>query len=121
MIKAYKLYTGKEGHSHVQEGYVDTSFLTAVKSLHFKETAPQAVYDWHQAPTTQYVLTLKGTLEFTTSLGETFTVREGDVLIATDVTGKGHRWKLLGDDPWHRAYIIFERNEALNFHPKENE
>lgn len=119
MIKAYKLYTGGDGHSHVQEGYVDDTMLTSAKGLHFKETPAHASFDWHQAPTTQYVLTLKGSLAFTTSLGNTFTLKAGEVLIATDVTGNGHRWKLLGEDPWHRAYVLFDKEDHINFHPKE--
>jgi hypothetical protein len=27
-------------------------------------------------------------------------------LLAEDVTGSGHPWKLIGNDPWRRAYVI---------------
>lgn len=33
-----------------------------------------------------------GTLEFTTRDGETFVLRPGEVLLAADTTGTGHRW-----------------------------
>ncbi|MGK9117251.1 hypothetical protein KXS00_04780 [Olivibacter jilunii] len=115
MIKAYILYTGADGHSHFKEGFVTNDLITDVRHLHFKETAANASYDWHTAPRTQYVITLKGSLEFTTSLGKTFILQTGEVLIATDTTGKGHKWKLIGTDPWLRAYVAFEENEPINF------
>jgi len=39
----------------------------------------------------QYVITLAGVLEFTTVGGETFTIRPGDVLVAEDHIGSGHK------------------------------
>jgi quercetin dioxygenase-like cupin family protein len=44
--------------------------------------------------------TLSGTLEFDARGGERFTIRPGDILLAQDNTGTGHRWKLIGDEPW---------------------
>jgi quercetin dioxygenase-like cupin family protein len=48
---------------------------------------------------------LAGTLEFTTRDGETFVLRPGDVLIATDHVGTGHKWRLIDDNPWQRVYV----------------
>ncbi|WP_205500734.1 hypothetical protein [Rufibacter psychrotolerans] len=117
MIKAYRLYADADGNSRFEQGTITPLEFTQVKTLHFKETAPQGVYDWHTAPDTQYVLTLTGTLEFTTSLGETFVLRPGEVLIAMDTTGAGHKWRLLDDAPWKRAYAVFDQNTPLNFVP----
>ena len=50
-------------------------------------------------------MTLSGTLEFTTRDGETFVLRPGDVLLAADTTGTGHRWRLIDDQPWRRLYV----------------
>ncbi len=49
---------------------------------------------------------MSGTLDFQTRHGAHFTIRPGDVLLAEDTTGGGHSWKLVGDDPWRRAYVI---------------
>ncbi|RNI30665.1 cupin domain-containing protein [Rufibacter latericius] len=117
MIRAYKLYTGEDGHSYFEQGTIAEKVFTQVISLHFKETPPFSEYDWHPAPTTQYVLTLSGSLEFTTSLGETFILCTGDVLIATDVTGSGHKWKMADDQPWKRAYVVFAEGTQINFLP----
>ncbi|WP_181305337.1 hypothetical protein [Rufibacter sp. XAAS-G3-1] len=117
MIRAYKLFTGAEGHSYVEKGTIAEKVFTQVTSLHFKETPPHSEYDWHPAPDTQYVLTLTGTLEFTTSLGDTFLLETGDVLIATDLTGSGHKWQMVGDKPWKRAYVVFRKDTKINFQP----
>src|SRR6267143_2523067 len=39
-------------------------------------------------------------LEFTTWDGETFVLRSGDVLVATDDIGSGHKWRLIDGQPW---------------------
>jgi hypothetical protein len=115
MIKAYKLYTGDDSHSYFETGFVDENIVSSARNIHFKETEAYASYDWHRAPQVQYVLTLRGTLEFTTSLGDTFILKAGEVLIiATDTSGHGHKWKLLDSDPWIRAYVVIETPE-INF------
>lgn len=77
----------------------------ASKAVRFEETAAGSALDWHTAPCDQYVITLSGTLKFTTRDGESFILRPGDVLIATDTTGTGHRWRLIDDQPWRRVYV----------------
>ena len=86
MIRAYRLYTGPDGNSHVERGSVGDHHLVEAESILFKETPPHSSYDWHNDPVPQYVITLAGVLEFTTVGGETFTIRPGDVLLATDDT-----------------------------------
>jgi quercetin dioxygenase-like cupin family protein len=115
MIKAYKIYTGTDRHTHIISGAVSEDQLFDAQTIRFKETPPHSTYDWHTAPETQYVLMLTGTLEFETFLGETFVIRPGEVLIAMDVTGSGHKWKLIDDQPWKRAYVAFDQNKEINF------
>lgn len=115
MIRAYRLYTGADGDSHVTIGSIHPDVFVKAQSIHFKETAAHSNYDWHNDPTPQYVLTLSGILEFTTKGGETFTLNPGDVLLAEDHTGTGHKWKLVNDDPWRRAYVIFEPGVDTQF------
>jgi len=55
------------------------------------------------------VITLSGTLEFETRLGETCTLAPGTVLLAEESKdGGGHKWRLTDDQPWRRAYVILE-------------
>ncbi|PSR56759.1 hypothetical protein AHMF7605_26315 [Adhaeribacter arboris] len=119
MIKAYRIYTGPDGHTHVETGVVAENNFNEAGAIRFKETPAPATYDWHPAPTTQYVLTMSGTLEFETFTGETFLLKPGEVLLAMDTTGTGHRWQLIGEDPWIRAYVPFHSEADVNFTPDE--
>jgi quercetin dioxygenase-like cupin family protein len=119
MIRAYRLYTGSDGNSHVVRGSVGGDEWVEAESILFKETPAHSSFDWHNDPTPQYVITLAGILEFTTRGGETFTIRPGDVLLAVDHTGSGHKWRLINDDPWKRAYVIFKPGADTRFIPDQ--
>lgn len=115
MVRAYYLYTGEDGHSHVKRGSIEVKHVIAATSIQFKEDPPHSSLDWHNDPTPQYVLFLAGELEFGTCSGDSFTVQPGEVLIAVDHTGTGHTWKLVNDQPWIRAYVIFQPGADLHF------
>lgn len=85
-----------------------------VVSIYFKESPPRSALDWHDAPERQYVITLSGTLEFTTRDGETFVLRPGDVLLAADRVGSGHKWRLIDDQPWRRAMSFLSRMQPTH-------
>lgn len=124
MFRCVRIWTDSEGNSEFEEGLIDLpkgdrgDTLSAVfdtASISFRETAPGGEYAWHPAPIRQFVLTLSGTLEFETRLGKRFTIRPGDILLAEDTTGGGHRWRLIGDAPWQRAYVILASDSAAGF------
>ena len=116
MIRAWQLYTGPDGHSHALPGTIQNNHeVIAADSIHFQETPAHSAFDWHRAPTTQYVITLSGTLEFVTRTGETFVIHPGEVLVAMDTTGTGHKWRLVDDQPWKRAYVAFKEGMDVNF------
>jgi len=119
MIRAYRLHTGSDGNSHVVRGSVGGDEWVEAESILFKETPAHSSFDWHNDPTPQYVITLAGILEFTTRGGETFTIHPGDVLLAVDHTGSGHKWRLINDDPWKRAYVIFKQGADTRFIPDQ--
>jgi quercetin dioxygenase-like cupin family protein len=114
-IRAIKLYTGPDHASHVLEGTIDEKDRTDVIAVHFKETPAHSSDDWHPSPEQQYVITLSGVLEFTTRDGETFVVQPGDVLLSEDNLGTGHKWRLTGDQPWRRAYVVLKPGAKDSF------
>lgn len=113
MIRQVRLFTGPDGQSYVEERTVplaatgrDTaSAWQDAGRVRFAESPPGSVLDWHDAPHRQYVITLSGMLEFTTRDGESFRLAPGDVLLAEDTAGGGHRWRLVDDQPWRRVYV----------------
>jgi quercetin dioxygenase-like cupin family protein len=124
MIRCVRLWTGDDGNSHFEEGTIDLSTgergdvkseRVTVTSLSFRETGSGGSWAWHQDPTPRFVLTLSGTLEFEIHGGERFTIRPGDILLAQDHTGTGHRWQLVGDEPWRRAYVNLAPGTTLAF------
>jgi quercetin dioxygenase-like cupin family protein len=115
-IRLVHLFTGDDGQSHVTEGEARLTggaghpgdVAERVDLLTFAETPAGSSLSWHNAPARQYVITLTGTLEFETRGGERFTLRPGDVLLAEDTTGGGHRWRLVDDQPWKRVYVTLD-------------
>ncbi len=126
MIRCVRLWTGSDDASHVQIGRLDlqpgrnddlvsSSFPAA--SVTVEETATGGTLAWHTAPVRQLVVTLAGTLLFTTRDGEQFRLSPGDVLLAEDTTGSGHQWRLEGDDPWRRMYVVLGERASVPFLP----
>ena len=112
-----RIFTGEDGESHFECTEVallsqdDSSAVSKLYDAHevqFEETISGGSFDWHNAPRRQFVVTLWGRLQFETRLGETQEIAPGDVLLAEDTTGGGHRWKLVDDDPWRRIYVHLE-------------
>lgn len=115
MIRAYLLYSGADGNSHFKRGIIAEDIFVKAERTLFKESPPDSFTDWHNDPVPQYVVTLSGYLEFETQTGAKFTIHPGDVLLATDETGTGHKWRMLNQEPWKRVYIVFQKNAATNF------
>jgi uncharacterized cupin superfamily protein len=128
MIRCIKLWTAEDGNSRFEEGVIDMpkgergdvlSGTVPAVSISFRETQAGGAFEWHDAPTRQFVVTLSGTLDFQTRAGAHFTLRPGDILLAEDTTGTGHSWKLIDDEPWRRAYVILAPSAQVPFVAKQ--
>jgi quercetin dioxygenase-like cupin family protein len=130
MIRCVRLWTGEDQNSHFEEGFINLGDgmrgdavgkpVQAVE-LSFQETRSGGSYEWHQDPVPRFVITLSGTLEFEVKSGATFTIRPGDILLAQDNSGSGHKWRLIGDEPWRRAYVVYKEDSELRFVPANQE
>lgn len=98
-MKYIQLFPGEDGKSHFKE--MDAGFEQKlplgnyskkhpVKDMIFRDFEPGAVFDWHPAPQSQYIIYLEGEVEVEASDGEIRLFKAGDVLFATDLTGMGH-------------------------------
>ncbi|MEN4473771.1 hypothetical protein [Mycolicibacterium cosmeticum] len=126
MIRCVRLWTGADGGSHVDVGTLDmtpgrnadlVSAAMAAAHVTVEETAGGGSLAWHTAPVRQLVVTLAGTLQFSTRDQETFLLHPGDVLLAEDTTGTGHQWELVGTDPWRRMYVVLAPGAEVPFIP----
>lgn len=96
-----RLYTGKDGQSHFEDLELPAqplgrSPLQPAKGISFTSFEPGHFMDWHPAPRRQYVITLAGQWEIEVGDGTKRRLGPGDVLLAEDVTGKGHTTRVVG-------------------------
>ena len=117
MPKIWRVYSGKDGQSHLAEEPLAMKPFTDVEGAHgegtalqstagiaFRVSPPGYVLSWHCAPRRQYSITLSGAAEIQVGDGTVVRVGPGDVLLAEDLTGRGHVTRSIGSGP--RFYAI---------------
>lgn len=110
-MKFVRIYTGDDGQSHFEEldaseGSPLFSKTHRATAVIFKNDPGTHLLDWHPAPRRQYCITLSGSAEIQIGDGAVKTFGPGDVLLAEDVTGQGH--KLVPRDNWTRVFVHIE-------------
>jgi quercetin dioxygenase-like cupin family protein len=107
-----RLFSDEQGESHFDEVEIDFASADYVEgSTPLKLSSPQAVMgyrfmdapagwtsDWHPSSARNLFVVLSGEWEVTASDGEARRFRTGDVLLVDDVSGKGHRSRVLGEE-----------------------
>ncbi|MGO9603234.1 MAG: hypothetical protein ACLQAT_07525 [Candidatus Binataceae bacterium] len=99
-MKYTRIYADAHGESHLQDvnqemkptDHASTmSEMIMAKGVIFRETSSNEYFiDWHNAPRRQFVVNLNGEVEIEVSDGETRRFGPGSILLAEDLTGKGH-------------------------------
>jgi hypothetical protein len=105
-IKITRIFTGPDGLTHAEEiepkltpsGTSELSEMIKVSGLQFRRTSPKYFVDWHTAPQRQYVITLQGRGEVELTGGRKIPLEPGHILLAEDVTGKGHISRAVGTE-----------------------
>jgi quercetin dioxygenase-like cupin family protein len=104
-----RLYTGKDGQTHIEEldltTHPELTTLQNAKGIVFRTTKPGYFSDWHNAPRRQFVITLAGEVEIGLGDGTKHRYGPGHVTLAEDLTGKGHTTRVVGDQPRLSATI----------------
>ena len=106
-MQVTRIYTGNDGEAHLEdldlpfEAVADAERTAAqnASSVTFSRTQPGTFIDWHPAPRRQYVITLAGQTEIGLWDGTKRTFYAGDVLLADDLTGRGHTTEATGNEP----------------------
>jgi quercetin dioxygenase-like cupin family protein len=116
-VTLIRLYTGEDEMSHFERVNVAFSSIpgapdTVVQSepwaaakTYIVRAAPGFFLDWHNADVRRYVITISGRAEIELPGGQKFTGDPGEVLLAEDLTGKGHRFRVLGDIDWVALFM----------------
>ena len=114
-MKYTRIYASADGESHLEDvepemkstDHASTmSELIAAKGVIFRETSSAEYFiDWHNAPRRQFVVNLTGEVEIETSDGTKRRFGPGSILLAEDVTGKGHISRGVGNSERQTLFI----------------
>ncbi len=107
-----RVYTGDDGESHferivvaqTESRYGSLSRMFDAEGVIFRTTPVGGELDFHNAPRRQFVVTLSGVVEIEVGDGSTVRLQGGDILLADDVTGRGHITRDL-EGPRHSLFI----------------
>lgn len=116
-MKAFRILHDATGQSYFEEGSLSEHVDFNATRFFIRTTIEEYQKHQHPAPRYQYVVTLKGTLRFTTSDGKSFILEPGVLLVAKDTLGEGHSWELLEGDVWSRIYIVPDEDADDKFIP----
>ena len=117
MPKIWRVYSGADGQSHLAEEFLAMKPFVDSEGAHgeaapaqsaagitFRVSPPGYVLGWHCAPRRQYSISLSGRAEIEVSDGTVVRLGPGDVVLAEDLTGRGHISRVVGDQP--RFYAV---------------
>ena len=113
-MKITRLYSGSDGESHFAElelPLVDSGEIGALSEklgatgIVFRCTGGDYDYDWYPAPARQFVIMLDGGVDIEVGSGEVRRIGPGEVLLAEDVTGRGHRSRAVDGRPRHSIFV----------------
>lgn len=106
-MKYTRIYADKNGESHFEAVEIGMkagpanagtiSEMIAAKGVMFRQSGEYFI-NWHNAPRRQFVVNLTGTVEIVASDGEKRLLGPGSILLAEDLTGKGHTSRGLGGE-----------------------
>jgi hypothetical protein len=116
-MKVVRIYTGADNRSHFEDlqiplkdggkvGFV--SDLTKATGVVFRETTGDYNYDFHTAPRRQLVVNLEGEVEIEVGDGTRRILGAGDILLAEDTTGQGHKSRAVAGKPRKSLFITLD-------------
>jgi quercetin dioxygenase-like cupin family protein len=106
-VTVTRIFTGADGQTHAEDidvklapragrdGYFQSEPLKAT-GMQVVSAAPGYTADWHTAPGRQYIITISGRGEIELPGGQKISMVPGRILLAEDLTGKGHLTRTVG-------------------------
>ena len=86
----YRLYSGADGQSHIEELSSAAQPERAVADIAFREWPAGHFIDWHPAPRRQFIISIRGHIEIELGGGRIHRFNPGDARLVEDTTGQGH-------------------------------
>lgn len=113
-VQVTRMYTGIDNESHFEditiplkdeEGFFQWSDPVFATGVIFGELYNTEQHDWQRTPHRQFLITISGAIEMEVGDKTKRIFKSGDILLAEDTTGRGHRRRLLGNEN-HKTIII---------------
>jgi hypothetical protein len=117
-VSVTRIFTGPDGFTHAEPIEVNLSPSSIPKlqqsapekvaNAYFVSVEPGFFEDWHNASAHRYVFTLSGNAEIELAGGQKIPLDHDRVLLADDLTGKGHITRVIGKEAWIAAFVQFK-------------
>jgi len=113
-VRIHRIYADAAGESHFEDVEIDLgpagpsgrlSERLPGTGIIFREVPPTYDLDWHPAPRRQYVINLDVGVEITASDGETRVIGAGEIMLAEDTVGRGHRSRAISPAVRHCLFV----------------
>ncbi len=117
-MRVTRVYTGPDDESHFEDLEIPLEELGAIGAMSkpidatavlFRETGAGYDLDFHNAPRRQFVVMLSdGRVELEVGDGSKRVLGPGDVLLAEDTTGHGHKSRALDPEPRVSIFVALD-------------
>ena len=116
-MQVVRIYTGEDGESHFEDVEVplkDLGAIGRISSLHpatglvFREVDGDYDFDFHTAPRRQYVVNLDAAVDIEVGDGTRRRIGPGEILLAEDTTGRGHRSIAVDGKPRRCLFVTID-------------
>ncbi len=121
-MRMMHMYGGEDGESHLEiidlpltgggDGRSVQSRLRAT-DVEIGDTLPGGFIDFHGVSTPRFLIVLSGQLEVGLGDGSKHILSKGDIVLADDVTGRGHTSRMIGTEPVRILTVRLPKDSAL--------
>ncbi|MBB5686401.1 cupin domain-containing protein [Sphingobium boeckii] len=121
-FKIMQMSGGSDGESHLEIVSLPRTGGEAGRSVQSRlyatdveigDSLPGAFIDWHGVSTPRLLIVLSGELEIGLGDGSKHVMRKGDVVLAADVTGRGHTSRTIGTEPVRILTVRLPKENSL--------
>ncbi len=113
-MKVVRIYSGDDGESHFEDLELDLedrgamghiSQLWRGSGVFFRTVKGDYNLDYHNAPRRQFVVNLTGSVDIEIGDGTVKRMGPGSILLAEDLTGRGHISRAVDGEPRECLFI----------------